>query len=150
MAYLARPGMFDASRGMALSSFLYQASWRNIADLVDAEERRHRVEGSASRGAVLAVVTQRERIIDMKQRLSSVAGDARERQALFLWLTGTAGTDAIAVTLGLGTLPEPEKRREVKRFKDRMLKRLARVERHRAESRRQRMDEVELSPSPTE
>src|SRR5437867_9129391 len=38
--YALHPTIFDASRGVSLNRFLYQLSWRNMADSVDAERRR--------------------------------------------------------------------------------------------------------------
>ena len=50
-----------------------------------------------------------------------------------MWLRDAAATAAIATKLKLGDLPIATQRREVKRFKDRVIKRISRyVQRHHA------------------
>lgn len=54
-----------------------------------------------------------------------------ELSAAKMWLRDVAATDAIAAKLQLGHLPIAMQRREVKRFKDRVVKRISRyIERH--------------------
>jgi hypothetical protein len=55
----------------------------------------------------------------------AVIADPNERRAAELWLDD-AGNDMIADALGAGHLPLADRRREAKRFKDRLLKRLSR------------------------
>ena len=57
----------------------------------------------------------------------SVVHDGSERKAFIQWLDGERSTAALAVTLKLSHLSQSEQRREVKRFKDRILKRLSRL-----------------------
>jgi hypothetical protein len=63
--------------------------------------------------------------IDLWTSISATTPDGPEREAARLWID-EAGTDAIAAALGLAHLATDEQRREVKRFKDRLLKRLSR------------------------
>jgi hypothetical protein len=50
-----------------------------------------------------------------------------ERIALEMWLEGERNTAPLAVALGLAHLSPSNQRREVKRFKDRLRKRLERA-----------------------
>jgi hypothetical protein len=63
----------------------------------------------------------------MTQRILDVAIDDTEREALGRWLHGERRTGPLARALGAGVLPVPEQRRAVKRFKDRIMKRIARL-----------------------
>ena len=56
--------------------------------------------------------------------LPNVCTDA-ERHAIYRWLDGE-GSDGLAHALGLGDVSRAEQRKEIKRFKNRMKKRLIR------------------------
>jgi hypothetical protein len=101
---------------------------RNLTDRLRAEsafqDRQARYAGMQT--VVLPPDSQsRQSNIDVWAGVLAVTTDPRERRAAKLWLEG-AGNDAIAEALGVGHLPSDDRRREVKRFKDRLLKRLSR------------------------
>ena len=60
--------------------------------------------------------------------LLAVAGNEAERLALSAWLNGTRSTPALAESLQISHLAASDQRREVKRFKDRILKRVSRLQ----------------------
>jgi hypothetical protein len=57
--------------------------------------------------------------------LAAAVGEP-ERRAVLVWLAGERSTENIAAALGLSELLPEARKREAKRFKDRILKRLAR------------------------
>ena len=70
-----------------------------------------------------------------RQSILDIAIDPPEREALFRWLNGESGTTPLAQALGISALSESQQRREVKRFKDRILKRIARLVKVRGDAR---------------
>ena len=69
------------------------------------------------------------RELEAKLESSAVAANKRERAAVQLWLDGERRTQMFAEALALSHLPCHEQRVEVKRFKDRFLKRFLRLRR---------------------
>jgi RNA polymerase sigma-70 factor, ECF subfamily len=135
--YGLHPTSFDPSRGVSLDRYLYQASWRNMANLLNRETRRRTRE---QRYSEFAAVQQAPETFtadsahgDATRRILEVAVGRAERKALHCWLKGERRTLVLAAALGLGGLSILQQRREVKRFKDRVLKRLGRLalDRHR-------------------
>jgi RNA polymerase sigma-70 factor, ECF subfamily len=136
IGYGRDPSTFDPFRGPSLERFLYHVSWRNMADLLKAGARRLARETEYARQ-----VTDQNRDTHIggntafnasdgqsTWRLADAAGVVgRERAALRCWLDGETRTAPLAAALGAAGLTPSEQRREVKRFKDRVLKRLARV-----------------------
>jgi RNA polymerase sigma-70 factor (ECF subfamily) len=132
--YMTRPRAFDSSSDEALQRRPYQAAWRNAANSLRSEERRRKRQ--ARYPVKMSVATPpSERMNDpgvsmtksQANRILEVANTAIEREALVCWLSGQRRTSPLARALSLGELSQPEQRREVKRFKDRILKRVARL-----------------------
>jgi hypothetical protein len=127
--YARRPSMFDPSHRVPLDAFLYQATWRNVTNALRADRRRREREAIfVERSALGRQIVQRSRddSKSTQHRLELVASEI-DRDAVILWLNGRRRTEALAKTLGLSSLSAAEQRAELKRFHDRMLRRLARV-----------------------
>jgi RNA polymerase sigma-70 factor (ECF subfamily) len=128
--HLARPGRFDPLRGKPLEQFLYFAALRNLCNLIETERRRK------SREAMYAFLHQPVLVpnVDGETTYNALraialdsALDAREAAAIRLWFDGDRSTLGLAKALKVTATTAGEQRREVKRFKDRVLKRLRRV-----------------------
>jgi hypothetical protein len=139
--YGRSPARFDPLRGVPLDGFLYMAAWRNAVDLLNAERRRQAREKTYAETAPTAHTAPAfqhgagsatgERFLRtaVTALLETPVTDG-ERAALRLFLVqGERGTPPLAEALGLNALPASEQRCEVKRFKDRVLKRLKRIAR---------------------
>jgi RNA polymerase sigma-70 factor (ECF subfamily) len=134
--YGRNPSIFDPLRGRPLERFLYHLSWRNAADSVKARMRRVAREEEYARLITIQNHTSSiggngdtdtYSVESDRWRLLSIAATEPERAALRCWLDGERRTVPLAAALGAANLPISEKRREVKRFKDRVLKRLGRL-----------------------
>lgn len=123
------PSAFNPARGVPLDRFLCQASWRNVADILRVDRRRRDREATyAGRSAILRSVTRTPGDESgTKRRLLTLLATDAEREAVTLWLDGHRRPDAVARALGLTHLPASEQRLEVKRFNDRVVRRLARL-----------------------
>jgi hypothetical protein len=131
LEYGASPRRFDPARGVPLDRFLQMAAARNLADLLKADARRRRRETtyverqqSAPRVRTLLGV---EGETDARRRILSVVHGGLERTALAQWLAGEQRAASLAAALGISHLSPVEQRREVKRFKDRVRKRVLRL-----------------------
>ena len=132
MDYVRRPDHFDSSSSEGLDQFLYRAAWRNAANSLQSDLRRRSREVRYAREARLqALLNQDERSLaidtTMIRRLLDDTIDVAECEALACWLDGERRTGPLAQALGLGLLPAVDQQREVKRFKDRILKRISRL-----------------------
>jgi DNA-directed RNA polymerase specialized sigma24 family protein len=129
--YAARPTRFDPARGIPLEAYLLRAASRNLINRLDAERRRKaREDQYAQQTAINEAIRERPEphssyLGRIEFVLSGAESDA-EKCAMKLWLKGERQTRAFAEALGLGDLPAEEQRIEVKRFKDRIVKRLGR------------------------
>jgi hypothetical protein len=139
LEYGRSPARFDALRGVRLDRFLYMAAWRNAVNLLNTERRRQAREKTYAEAAPIAHTAldfqqgagsaRRERFVrtGVTALLETAVTDG-ERAALRLFLVqGERGTAPLAKALGLNDLPTSEQRCEVKRFKDRVLKRIRRA-----------------------
>lgn len=128
LEYGANPARFDPSRLRSVVDFVYVIARRNLLDRLRAETAlKHRESAYAKEHGAVAVPQMREprSDIDLWAGILAVTTDPKERRATELWLDG-AGTLSIAQALGYGHLPADGQRAEVKRFKDRLIKRLSR------------------------
>ncbi len=134
LEYVRMPDRFDSSK-TSLRAFLCLAALRNVANSHRATLRRRRRE-SLWFAEHLRLASSRDgsrhvQMADLHQLLFDVAGsNAIERRAALLWLSGTKSTRTLASVLGLDQLSDAERRSEVKRFKDRITKRVGRVGSH--------------------
>lgn len=128
--HLRRPGRFDRSRGVPLEGCLFHASCRNLANSLDGERRRKARElryASETPSTVAADVAPEPGADAMMTLLmSTAAASSTEERAAKLWLSGERSTSALAEALQITELPITEQRTEVKRFKDRVVKRILR------------------------
>lgn len=134
--YLMRPGQYDPSR-RGLAGYLFMAARRDMQNLV-SRERRHanavsieNVENDPllRNDPVEEHMTRLMRDEDLapaRQRVASIELPAAEQRVLDLMLAGVRAHEHFAVALGLTGRPLDEQRRQVKRAKDRLKKRLAR------------------------
>jgi hypothetical protein len=127
------PRAFDASKGLALDDFLFLASWRNVTDTLRSSRRRsereRRYAAIASRrprAPTEHVLLSRVFIRRVLRQLPLQFSCPMERQALRAWLAGEDDTDVIAGLLGESDPSVENRRRHVKRFKDRVRKRVRR------------------------
>lgn len=128
LEYIANPTRFDPSRSASIVDFVFLMARRNLLNRVRSEvARKCREERYAAdqRGSLHSDRDIDRLGIDVWALLMEMTIDARERRAAELWLD-ESDNDAIAQALGLGHLPAQEQRREARRFKDRMLKRISR------------------------
>lgn len=130
VGYWIRPDQYDQQRGVPLEAYLYQAARRNVIDVHRSEARRRARECAyaqivrtlASPRWLVAASAFQERLTLCGASIASTT----ERSALCLWASGE-GVLVIAAALGIDALPASHQRAEVKRFKDRMIKRLRRA-----------------------
>jgi RNA polymerase sigma-70 factor (ECF subfamily) len=128
--YVSRPGRFDSGRNVPLFAFLVRAAACNVINSLEAERRRRVREAryaddAAARAKLPETVESRYTQI-LIPRPHDVASDGAERRAYELWRAGERRTGVFATALGLSGLAPLDQRREVKRFKDRLLKRIRR------------------------
>jgi RNA polymerase sigma-70 factor, ECF subfamily len=135
--YCASPDQFGPGNGVPLDRFLAAAAWRNVSNLLVGEGRRKRREkkaGSKNREADVALDPaarnirreEQERADEQQAALLAVLDDPRDKEVLLLWLQGVRETAAYVRALNIGDLPLEEQRAQVKRRKDRVLRRLRR------------------------
>lgn len=129
LEYFARPGRFDASRGVPLDRFLFLVARRRLMNLLRNAAARARWE----RNYVLSTASvspdaefTKAQTQDHWAPILAAAVDDSERAALTCWLLGH-GDAAIAAALGHTQLTASLRRLEVKRFKDRVRARVRRL-----------------------
>jgi DNA-directed RNA polymerase specialized sigma24 family protein len=130
--YLQRPWRFNPSRGGSLRTYLLMAASRNVSNMLrsarrckvrDAQWLRER-ERLADNPCLLLDGIGQTQGTRLETRLSGLS--RREQQALAAWLDGETRTDVLASLLEDLGAPGGDPRRLVKRFKDKMIKRIQR------------------------
>ena len=135
------PERFDPSRS-ALATYLAMSARGDLLNLLE-REKRHRahqitlddvelVPGNRNRvvtgqDTVSAEVTEKDDLVGLRSALDAACRTEQEQQVLHLVLEGERSTEAFSEILGIAGLPVAEQRRDVKRVKERLLKRLRRV-----------------------
>lgn len=142
LAYVTRPAMFDASRGVPLDRFLLQAARADLSNLKQQERRRKRREGrvalenlqkaknSVADGAAAGNLEHEEESTAngvLQGKLLAALPEEVDRRVFILQLKRERKTEAFAEVLGVGHLPVAEQRAIVKRVKDRIGKVLRRL-----------------------
>lgn len=124
--YLARPGRFDPGAG-ALFSWLELAARRNLQNRLEAEARLRAREQQfvAERPSVVASPGNDDRSRDTIRHVLNRICQPHELQAALLCMAGERRAAVIAAALGLSSALSDQNRRDVKRFKDRLQKRLS-------------------------
>jgi RNA polymerase sigma-70 factor, ECF subfamily len=133
LSLFRKPETFDPSRG-GLAGFLRMAARRDLSNLLRGE-RRHQdrrseqdcVEVAADDGNPSPDDEDLPSFADpeLAAVIASLTDD--ERRLFDLLRDGEKRTAVLAVALGLGDRPAAEQRREVKRVRDRIIKRLQRA-----------------------
>ncbi|MHA7629842.1 RNA polymerase sigma factor [Corallococcus sp. M7] len=131
-AYLQKPLKYDPHKS-SLSTYLGRIALRRAQDRFrssSARTLRNRDFGGAvavwSREPNKDMETRAE--VDLILKKFDQAGfSERDQACLRLMLTGERSTDRLAEVLGLMHLPQLERRREVKRNQDRLMKALKRL-----------------------
>lgn len=131
IAYLLNPGRYDPSRGIPLRRFLYVIARRRLLNRLRDNTARcaHEVVGlmqvdPAYVPALAGVAGEHSRRSRYRVLMSITTNG--ERAALRQWLAG-GSRDDIALALGYGTRSARERHLEVKRFKDRVRRRVQRL-----------------------
>jgi CheY-like chemotaxis protein len=133
--YVRRPARFDPGRGVALEEYLFEVACRDVVDRQRSEGRRRVGETEYARVVfdqpIRAGVEHFEIRHDLEVLLSTLADEGvvagqTERRALRLLMEGERSPEVWARVLGVAGRPAEEQRREVKRLKDRLLRRLRR------------------------
>jgi RNA polymerase sigma-70 factor, ECF subfamily len=131
LEYAGRPAGFRVSLSVPLDRFLYKVAWRNLADLMDAAKRRRARETTYAQHSHIAYTTRdfADRLPQpVRAQLFKAAVNDAERAALRLLLdVAEPRTRPLATALGVDHLPVSEQQREVKRFKDRLVKKCIRL-----------------------
>lgn len=129
LEYAAHPHRLEASFA-CLDRVLLYAARRNLINFLEADRRR-RLRESRYLEYVEGTLDRRDPFpngLDASslQCLLSVAVNEGERKALRQWFAGERAVRPLAALLGRSDAPLTEQRKEVKRFKDRIIKRLRR------------------------
>jgi DNA-directed RNA polymerase specialized sigma24 family protein len=129
--YTLKPNSYDPARGVPVFAFLYLAARRNLIDAIKVERRRrHREQDYADtipeKGLDHWVGRHNRPLVAVYRDLHACSKVA-EREALRVWFAGEHRTGPIATALGLAALPPGHQQKAVKRFKDRIKKRLSRL-----------------------
>ncbi|NMO17427.1 sigma-70 family RNA polymerase sigma factor [Pyxidicoccus fallax] len=131
-SYLANPERYLSQKGR-LSTYLTQAAKKRLLDRYRSTEARQRREqefgdafelGARSPNDALEISVEARRAV---VRLEQSALGEGDRALLGLVLQGERSTLVMAEAIGLASLPEDDRRREVKRHRDRLMKWLARL-----------------------
>jgi hypothetical protein len=128
LEYAAAPRRSDPTRLPSVVDFVYMIARRNLVNRLQSEfkrkqrERRYFSERPIAHSLQPEMRTSRD---DVVAALMAVTWDPAERDAVRQWLDG-AESDRIAAALGYANLSLQDRRREAKRFKDRLIKRLSR------------------------
>jgi hypothetical protein len=137
--YLKHPERFDLSRGVPLECFLRLPATRNLANLHRSHARRLNRESAYAEESARCAATrigQEQRAertkanmtldqVTLRQAALDVT-ESNEVAAVMVWLDAPRATARLAQALGMCHCSVPQQRRAVKRFKDRMFKRLRR------------------------
>jgi RNA polymerase sigma-70 factor, ECF subfamily len=135
MSYIKRPVQFDPDK-RSLLGFLSMAAEGDLLNALAKDKRRRQKETSLEdvelevvggnyrlEGTITETDPEKNPVL---QILPRIFGDPKDLHAVELMLAGERTTEAFAKVLELQHLPLDQQRREVKRHKDRLKKRLKR------------------------
>ena len=132
MDYLVAPDRFDEGRAVSLVTYIRNATVRNVINSLQKERARKLREDRWAREQALhvRVLPTAEQLHDRelirKQLFGWVQVPISEQDAMTAWLEGEKRVEVLAHLLGISGQPCDVQRLLVKRFKDRMLKRVLR------------------------
>ncbi|WP_163865023.1 sigma-70 family RNA polymerase sigma factor [Myxococcus eversor] len=130
--YLKNPERFDPLRSR-LSTYLTQAAKKGVLDQHRSTKKRGLRERKYAGefeltlrppNEAMEATVEARRLVERMERSGL---SPRDQQFLRLVLQGESSTERLAEALSLGLLPEDERRRQVKRHRDRLMKRLQRL-----------------------
>jgi hypothetical protein len=128
LEYARRPWRFDRARGVPLEGFLHCAASRNVLNLLQSErrrrarEQRYAIELSRTSSSTGEDPDDND-VAYRRRQLLAIVGQ-QDRQMLTVWLGSVeTSTDGLMAALRLSHLPQAERQRALKRFKDRIIKR---------------------------
>lgn len=129
LEYLGGPHSFNPLHGVPLDRFLHLPAKRNVANALASDSRRRLRESQYAQlmhKSSWAAAREIEGHCDLEnvRRMLLEEVDASERRAVVFWLAGIRTTDELGEALNISS---SDRAREVKRFKDRTLKRLRRA-----------------------
>jgi RNA polymerase sigma-70 factor (ECF subfamily) len=135
MSYIKRPAQFDPTK-RSLIGFLFMAAEGDLRNAIAKEKRRRHKEIPLENVELEVVVgnteveaenseTEPERD-QLRQALPQIFKDPKDLMMVELIISGERTTEAFVEVLKLQHLPLEQQRREVKRHKDRLKKRLER------------------------
>lgn len=130
-SYLNNPERYVAQKGR-LSTYLTEAAKKRARDRYRSTEARQRREQEFGRVFELGARSPKDSLeisVEARRaviRLEQSALGEEDRALLGLVLQGERSTLVMAEAIGLASLPEDDRRREVKRHRDRLMKWLAR------------------------
>lgn len=135
LSVIKNPGVFDPARGKDLAAFLRMAADRDLHNIRDKERRRQRtredrdcVELPADDGNDPNEDEPELPSFDAPAIAEVIAALTEQEQQVFnLMRGGERRTEVFAATLGLANCSREEQERQVKRVKDRIIKRLQRA-----------------------
>jgi CheY-like chemotaxis protein len=127
LEYGLAPRRCDARRGRSVVDFAYAISWRNLENIRKSElARKNREHQWAMTRPVFETpdFDIEHRTFDLRSAICDLVHDERERNAAEAWLEGGTSMDIANALCGGPT--DPAVARQVKQFKDRLIKRLSR------------------------
>jgi len=136
MSYIKRPEQFDCDRGKSLFNYLLMSADGDLRNAL-AKAKRRRAKENVMAGVELESVAGNEEseagCLDAESNLPSVQivierlfDDPTDQRLAEMILDGERLTTAFAAVLGLERLPVKDQRKQVKRHKDRIKKKLSR------------------------
>ena len=135
MSYIKRPAQFDPAK-RTLIGFLVMAAEGDLRNALAKAKRRRQKEillenvelwGAAGNNEIEAGNSEPEPEREkLRQALPMIFEDPKDLAMVELMMSGERATEAFAEVLKLQHLPLEQQRREVKRHKDRLKKRLER------------------------
>jgi hypothetical protein len=130
---VCQDGKYDPARGGPVP-FLVEASRRVLRDLVGSDtSRRHREEKKGKADVArqsLAARNPLDQLVDTELAQIARAEAARtpeEQRFLELWEQGIDDLERLAEAIGCRGLPREQREKQVKNFRDRLMKRLRRM-----------------------
>nr|BDT35635.1 sigma-70 family RNA polymerase sigma factor [Myxococcus sp. MH1] len=131
-SYVARPERYLPQKGR-LSTYLREAAKKKLFDRYRsqvARSRREREFGTVFELRARAPNESLEVTVEARlavRRIDQAGLSEQDRDAIGLILQGEGSTRILAKAMGLPPMPEQDRRREVKRNRDRLIKTLRRI-----------------------
>jgi len=137
LEYCEKPQTFDATLGIPLERFLKLAATRNVQNFIRGEERRkareekygkRTLETSVELDVAAGNIITEEILARMQEMkaILNILDDPLDKKIKELSLQGERRTEVFAEILGITHLSKEQQKREVKRAKDRIDKKIRR------------------------